>query len=646
MTASGATPRVRGRAGRAWATLRHHPVGLVALGYLIVLTSAVVAAPAIAPYDPTAIDLDHVLSGPTAQHPLGADALGRDVLSRLMYAGQISLWGVAQAVVAVLVLGVPFGLAAGFYAGWFDRAVTVVADVVLAIPVVVTLLVVLAVFGSSQTAAMLALGALGAPGLARVVRGATLAVVGEPWVAVARVTGLTNTRILVRHLLPRVAGPIIVQTSIFAGVALIAETGLAYLGLGVQPPTPTWGGMVAEASTVIDRQGWLLVPTGAVIGLTVVAWGLLGDLVRDTAVERVPRRRPMPRSSRARALTRHVGPPATTPAPLLSVRGLTVQVMTADGPSTVVEDAWLDIRRGETVGLVGESGCGKSVTGRAILGLLPLGARITAGSVLFDGRDLALDSPGALAPIRGTEIALISQQSSASLDPCFTIGAQVAEMVGRRVGARQAVRTRVHELLTSVNLPDPDGVARRYPHELSGGMAQRVAIAMALAKGPRLLIADEPTTALDGTIQAEILDLLRGLQERSGMSILMITHDWGVVADICTRSYVMYAGHVMESADTTVLMGQSRHPYTLGLLGSMVQGAQPRQRLPAIGGTVPDPRDWPHGCHFQPRCPFAVDECASAPVPVFEPEPDHYTRCLRHEAIRREGEDELVRGAA
>jgi peptide/nickel transport system permease protein len=130
------------------------------------------------------------------------------------------------------------------------------------------------------------------------------------------------------------------------------------------------------------------------------------------------------------------------------------------------------------------------------------------------------------------------------------------------------------------------------------------------------------------------------------MSILMITHDWGVVADICTRSYVMYAGHVMESADTTVLMGQSRHPYTLGLLGSMVHGAQPRQRLPAIGGTVPDPRDWPHGCHFQPRCPFALDECASAPVPVFEPERDHYTRCLRHEAIRREGEDELVRGAA
>ncbi len=635
---------------RLRTVLGRHPLGLVALGYLVLVTAAVAGASLFAPYDPTAIDLDHVLSGPLALHPLGADALGRDVLSRLMYGGQISLRGVAQAVSAVLVLGVPLGLAAGYYGGWLDRTVTVVADIVLSIPVIVTLFVVLAIFGSSQTAAMLALGVLGAPGLARVVRSATLAVAAEPWVAAARVTGLTNRRIVVRHVLPRIAGPIIVQASIFAGIALLAETGLGYLGLGVQPPTPTWGGMVAEASTAIDSQPWLLVPSGLVIGLTAVAFGLVGDLAREAVGNRVPRHRPTkPVASAVRTPDpiRRPPPDLTLPPPqgVLSVRGLTVQVMTPDGPSSVVEDAWLDIRRGETVGLVGESGSGKSITGRAILGLLPRGARVIGGTVVFEGRDLLLEGQQ-LSGIRGTQIALISQQSGSSLDPCFTVGQQVREMVGRHVGNREAVRARVYELLDTVNLPEPEAVARRYPHQLSGGMAQRVSIAMALAKNPRLLIADEPTTALDGTVAAEILDLLRELQQRHGMSILLITHDWGVVADSCERAYVMYAGHVMETAQTTELIGGSRHPYTMGLLGSMVDATRPRHRLPAIPGTVPHPRDWPAGCHFQPRCRFADVDCAVGPIPVFEPEHGHLTRCLHHEAVRKEAGIGFVRGAA
>ena len=614
---------------RSFIVLRHHPLAATAVVYLGLVVVAVLAAPVLAPYDPTAVDLDHVLSTPTAAHPLGADMLGRDVLSRLMYGGRTSLWGVFQAVVTVLIVGVPLGLVAGFVGGWWDRAISAVTDVVLAIPVVVTLLVVMAVFGNSQTAAMLALGILGAPTVARVVRGATLPVAAEPWVAAARVTGLRTGTIVVRHVLPRITGPVTVQASVFAGVALISETGLGYLGLGVQPPTPTWGGMVAEASFVIDRQAWLLVPSGVVIGLTVVAFGLAGDLVRDVLTARFsPVASPAVRNSAAAPILATVGVPPAVPGALLSVRNLRIDVSSDAGTSTVVDGGWLDIGPGEIVGLVGESGCGKSITGRAVLGLLPRGARIAGGQIVFDGRELT--GSAGWAGVRGSSIALIAQQSGSTLDPCYRVRDQIAELVGPtedRAG-------RVRELLRAVNLPE--GVARRYPHELSGGMAQRVAIALALAKRPRLLIADEPTTALDTTVQAGILDLLRRLRDQSGLSILLITHDWGVVADLCERAYVMYAGHVMESAATTVLIGQSRHPYTVGLLRSMVHDVAPRQPLAAIPGAVLDPRDWPVGCHFYPRCPLATTECLAAPVPVFEPATAHHTRCLRHDAVGRE----------
>lgn len=622
---------------RTLQVLRRSPLGVVALAYLAGLMVAVAAAPLLAPYEPTATDLDHVLSTPSREHLLGADMLGRDVLSRLMHGGRTSLWGVLQAVVTVLALGVPLGLAAGFAGGLLDRAVTVLTDIVLAIPVVATLLVVLAVFGSNQTAAMVALGVLGTPTMARVVRSVALAAAQEPWVAAARVTGLRGVTIVVRHLLPRVAGPVTVQASIFAGVALIAETGLGYLGLGVQPPAPTWGGMVSEASFVIDRQPWLLVPGGVAIGLTVVAFGLVGDLVRDAVTARFAGSAGTEAPARPRP--EPVPAPAVAPGSLLSVRDLDVEVNAGSGRSTVIEAAWLDIDPGEIVGLLGESGSGKTMMGRAILGLLPRGARMARGNIVLNGQHMS--SPGAWAGRRGSEVAFVAQQSGTGLDPCYRVGDQIAELVGRTAVDRRA---RVRELLRSVNLTDD--VAHRYPHELSGGMAQRVAIAMALAKRPRLLIADEPTTALDTTVQAEILALLRRLRDESGVSILLITHDWGVVADVCDRAYVMYAGHVVETAATAVLMGQSRHPYTVGLLNSIVHDVPPRQRLAAIPGAVPDPSQWPTGCHFQPRCPLAVAACTAGPIPVAEPEPGQLTRCLRHDVVVRDSLERLATHAA
>jgi len=624
------------RPGRRWPAAFRRPLALLPLGYLALLVAGSVLAPVLAPYSPVETDLDDVLAGPGAAHWLGTDALGRDVLTRLMYGGQISLLHAAIVVVTVIGVGVTSGIAAGYLDGWFDRAFTWVVDVLLAIPVLMTLLVVLAVVGEHQILVMVALGVLVSPGLARVVRGATLAVRKELYVAAARVCGLPHHRIVAAHVLPRIAGPIIVQVSLLAGGALLIDAGLSYLGFGAQPPDPTWGDMIAQAASVIDRQPWLLVPPGVVLGLAILAFGLLGDVVRDAtaAAHAEPLRDRLHRAHRAPA-------PALTPrgepsTALLSLRDVEV---TLPGGQVVVEDLDLDIGRGETVALVGESGCGKSITGRAILDLLPAGGAVTAGSLLFDGADLALAGPRAMRRLRGSRIALISQDPVGALDPVFTVAHQVGELVRlRHGGSRADVRSRTLGLLRDVNLPEPEQVARRYPHELSGGMAQRVAIAMALAGEPGLLIADEPTTALDAAVQAEVLALLGRLQADRGMAILLITHDWSVVASFCRRAYVMYAGHVVESGPVGDLLAQPRHPYTEGLLGAMPQRAQPGSRLAAIPGTVPDPAHWPRGCHFAPRCTLATAECSAAPVPVFEPAGGHRTRCLHHAKLSPGGE--------
>ncbi len=639
VTGSDPAARTAPRRRARWRSVLAQPLAAVSLAFLLLLVVAAIAAPLLAPHDPTALDLDSVLSGPAPDHLLGTDPLGRDVLSRLIHGGRISLVNAAIAAVTFLVVGVSTGLAAGFLGGWADRVFTWMVDVVIAVPGLIVLLVVLAVFGGNMAVAMVALGVLAAPGFARVVRGVTLSVREERYIAAARVAGLPNRHLATRHVLPRVTGPVLVQVSLFAGGALLVDAGLAYLGFGVQPPTPTWGGMIIEASSVISQQPWLIVPPGVVLGLATLAFALVGDAIRDTTAERIGRGAPRSRTTRRRAPTapRPATPTAgdrpITPA-LLSLRGVSVALPSGGGATTVVQDVDLDVGPGETVGLVGESGCGKSITAAAILGLLPAGGEVSTGNIRFGELDLATTDARTVRRVRGAEIALISQEPIASLDPVYTAGQQVAELVRRHHGgSRRAAYARAVELLADVRLRDPDRVARRYPHELSGGMAQRVAIAMALAGEPRLLVADEPTTALDVTVQAEILGLLRRIQTERDMAVLVISHDWGVVATMCQRAYVMYAGQVVESAATPDMLRQPRHPYTAGLLASTPRRATPGQHLPAIPGTVPAPGDWPLGCHFAARCPLAAADCRAEPVPMFQLEPGRQTRCLHHQQL-------------
>jgi oligopeptide/dipeptide ABC transporter ATP-binding protein len=628
--------------------LRRRPLGLVAIGFLVLVILAVIFAPLIAPYGPLQQDLKSVLSLPSPKHLLGGDTLGRDILSRLLYGGRVSLMAVVYAVGTMLIIAVPTGLAAGYRGGAFDRVMMTITDILLAIPHIIMLLVVLAIFSNDEVVAMIALGVLGSPGVMRIVRSAAIAVKPELYVTAARVGGLSTPWILLRHVLPRVSGPIIVQASLFAGVALLTETGIGFLGLGVQDPQPSWGNMVGLAATTLSQDQWMLVPPGVLIGLCVLAFGLLGDAVRDVSGVRGSRLRG------AISRLRTPAPPArvdvATPAAqresaeqrpsLLEVEGLTVAFPDGAGEVTVVDGVSFTLDAGEALGLVGESGCGKSVTAWAILGLLAGGGRVIAGSCRLDGRELVGSSSSEYRKVRGSQIAVISQEAIASLDPNYTVGNQIAQVIKlHRRSSRAQTRARVLELLSLVDLPDPAEVARKYPWELSGGMAQRVSIAAALAGGPRLIIADEPTTALDVTVQAEILDLLRRLQREENLAILMVTHDWGVVADLCQRAAVMYAGQIVEYAPVGQMIDAPLNPYTDGLLRSDLHRVAVGDELPSIPGSVPAPADWPVGCRFAARCPLATEACREKPIPLVATGEGRLSRCIRIDELVRVGRE-------
>ncbi|HEY9479467.1 MAG TPA: ABC transporter ATP-binding protein [Gemmatimonadaceae bacterium] len=324
--------------------------------------------------------------------------------------------------------------------------------------------------------------------------------------------------------------------------------------------------------------------------------------------------------------------------PLLSVRNLRTWFHTSSGIARAVDDVSFDIMPHETVGVVGESGCGKSVTSLSILRLVDRPGAIEPGSrIEFEGRELMTLAEREMRAIRGNRISMIFQEPMTSLNPVFTVGDQVAEVARVHAGAsRRQAWARAVEMLSTVGMPAAAERAREYPHQLSGGLRQRVMIAMALMMGPALLIADEPTTALDVTIQAQILELLAEMQERIGMSILLITHDLGVIAESATRVLVMYAGQVVEEAPVGALFAAPHHPYTEGLLAAMPRVGAERERLAVIPGSVPAPTHWPSGCRFHDRCPFAWERCAKEPPPLYQIGEGHVSRChLADEPERR-----------
>lgn len=586
MTTVEAPPRARPRARiNPFAGIWRRPVAAAALVVVVGISVAVILAPLLAPHPPLAQDLLHTLSGPSANHPLGTDVLGRDVLSRLLYGGRPTLVGVAVAVLVYAFVGLSLGVLAGYLRGWTDRVIVAVLDVMLSVPAVIITLAVLAIFYQSNVAAMLTLGFFASAGLARIIRSTCLALREELFVDAARVSGLGPARIMARHILPRLTGQLLVPVFLFSGNALAIQTGLGFLGLATPAPAPSWGGMVGEAAQIMQQDPYLLFVSGGVIGLMSLSFGLVGDGLRDLEQDRRQAtggrsRRPVPVAALDKAVeASDTSPPAGA---ILAVRDYSIAFGTAQGPRTVVDSIGFSVRPGEIFGLVGESGSGKTVTGLSLLGLLPPNGAVTSGAAWLAGTRVSGLPERELQRLRGREIALVSQEPMVALDPYFTIGSQLAEVIRRTSevpGGKDAVRQRTRELLASVQLRDPDDVARRHPHELSGGMLQRVVIAMALAGSPKVLIADEPTTALDVTVQAGILDLLRSLRDEHGMAIILITHDLGVVADSCDRAIVMEQGRIVEEGSVEDIFYRPRHPYTKKLIESTPSIARTEGRI-------------------------------------------------------------------
>jgi peptide/nickel transport system permease protein len=556
-----------------WRQALKDPVIVGTLVVLAVVVAACAAAPLLTPFDPTRSAVGDILAPPSATHPLGGDGVGRDVLARLLHGGRSSLLGALCAVVTALVVGGPAGLIAGYFRGAFDAVSGWLFNLVMAIPGIVVVLVILIVVGNNIYIAMSAFGVLLAPNVFRLIRASVTAVRGELYVDAARVAGLSEARIMRRHILRVAVAPLFIQAAQLFGVGIVIQSGLEFLGLG-SSTRPSWGAMLNDAFTNIYVAPVLLVwPAGAIV-VTVVAASLLASAVRDRYQGRgrsnsVPaRRRPSRTASPVAAV-----PVAVDGDDLLIVDGLHV----AYGTSEVVSDVSFSVRKGEVLGIVGETGSGKSQTAFSVMGLLPASAERTAQRITFGGRDLMRLSPSELNRLRGARIGYIPQEPMSNLDPNFTVGSQLVEPMRRhlRIGAAPA-RDRAAALLARVGIRDPQRVLDAYPHELSGGMAQRVLIAGAVSCDPDLVIADEPTTALDVTVQAEVLELMRSLQQERGMAMMFVTHDFGVVADICDRVIVMRDGGIVEAADLDVLFDAPRHPYTRTLLASSLADAPSR----------------------------------------------------------------------
>jgi peptide/nickel transport system permease protein len=634
----------RGPASRAWArALLGSPLSAASVVWLLIVIVVSAFAAQLAPRNPLQQNLGAISQGPSLHHLLGTDELGRDVLSRLMFGGSTLLWGSAEATLIAFLLGVPAGLLAGYAGGTWDRLLSWLADLSFALPAFIVVVALAVIYPQNVAILMGALGVIASGGVLRFTRNLTRAVRRELYVDAARISGLRRRQILARHILPVIAPQLVVQACLGMSVGVIVLASLSFLGLGTNPETPNWGQMIYDASQQVTTHPWLMVPSGAALVLTIMALNIAGSSVRDLAPGTGPvapghrRHGARGQTSAPRLHLRRSHLPATSPpapaaqaGPLLQLLDLTVAFPgQAGAPQPVVDHVGFDVSAGEAFGLVGESGCGKTLSVLAIPGLVPAPGTSSARSIRFGGAELAGAGERALGRLRGSDIGYISQDPMAALDPSFTIGSQLRQVIRHHSGCnRRGARTRCVQALGEVGIADPATTARLYPHQVSGGMAQRIAIARALAGQPRLLIADEPTTALDVTVQAEILDLLRTLRERRGMALILVTHDLAVVADSCERVAVMYAGQIVEQGSAEDVLSAPRHPYTAGLLTSMPDAATPGARLAALPGAVPAPKDWPAWCRFESRCPLAASDCRAGAVALTEAGPGRVSRCL------------------
>ncbi|MEU1300690.1 dipeptide/oligopeptide/nickel ABC transporter permease/ATP-binding protein [Streptomyces shenzhenensis] len=566
-----AAPAKRKR--RVTRALLRNPMAVGSVVTLAAMTLLCLLAPVITSHDPMYSSVEHV-NAPTGTEGwwLGGDAQGRDMWSRLLASIGVSLTAALIGTGVSIVIGVVFGLIAGYVGRAIDSIASWVFNLVLALPTLLILIVLLPVTRGSYQLTMMLLGVMLSPGVYRLVRNMVIGVRRELYIDAAKVAGLSTWRILTRHVFFVVRGPIVIQAAFIATICINVQAGLAFLGVGAN--TPSFGSMISQAFTnLYGHPVQLLWPTLGLVALT-GSLILLANAYRDALAGTTTAARR--RSRRAIAdVTKHAdeaAPAAEKPTgkALLTVQDLSIAYPRPDGSlNEVVHKVSLTVDSGEVVGLVGESGSGKTQTAFAVLGLLPHEAVVTAKEASLDGRPLLAMAPAELRKLRGPGVAYIPQEPMSNLDPSFTVGSQLVEAL-RRTMPRVQARQRVLELLARVGIPDPVRTFDSYPHQISGGMAQRVLIAGAVATHPKVLIADEPTTALDVTVQAEILDLLRELQRELKMAVLLVTHNFGVVADLCDRVVVMRDGRDVETGEVRQIFSHPAHEYTKSLIDSIL----------------------------------------------------------------------------
>ena len=572
-----------------------NPLGVATLSYLIIVVALAVLAPWVAPMDPNQTDPMLIMSGPDAHHLLGTDSAGRDILSRLIWGAQTTLIAALVVVITSIAIGVPSGLIAGYYGGKFDTIASWIANMIMSLPSMIVLLAFRVAVGPSIVLMMVMFGILIAPGFFRLTRTAVMGVRNELYVDAARVSGLSDSRIIARHIFTVVRAPIIIQSAMISGIAISIQSGLEFLGLG-DTTMISWGVMINDGFRNIFISPLLVLWPALVISITIAAFALFGNSVRDALEDSQKIKARRQRKNKSVKSAQDAASQATAATAgagnhLLEVSHLSVGYPQADGSlKTVVGDVSFHVDKGEVLGIVGESGSGKSQTAFSILGLLPSNAKIAAGHIVFDGTDLVSPDGGKIsqkemAKFRGKRIAYIPQEPMSNLDPSFTIGYQLVRPLVINLGiSKKEAKERVLRLLDLVGINNSERVFKSYPHEVSGGMAQRVLIAGAISSEPDLLIADEPTTALDVTVQAEVLDLLRDLQKRLGMGMMLVTHNFGVVADLADRVVVMQYGRVVESGAVRDVLRNPQEEYTKVLLSSMLEGKTPMTMLTSSNG--------------------------------------------------------------
>ncbi|WP_313750432.1 dipeptide/oligopeptide/nickel ABC transporter permease/ATP-binding protein [Streptomyces parvus] len=628
-----ATGRLATKLSRPGIAFRALPVtSRVALGVLIVVILGAVLAPLLT-QDP--LTTGTPVQAPGADHWFGTDRAGRDVFARVVHGSRYSLVIGLGATAVALIAGAVLGSLAATSRKLGDESVMRTLDVVMSFPPIALAAVLVAVFGTSVPVIIFTIAFVYTPSLARVVRANVLAQYGEDYVAAEKVIGARRGYIVLRHVAVNCMAPVMVFATVMVAEAIIFEASLSFIGAGVQDPDPSWGSVLAYGRQILLAGGWwaTFFP-GLALLITVLALNILSEGLTDASAAPKSARAATPATAPTAAdpveaaatvdidaalakLARHIDSTEPTITPvregadeLLVVRDLAIRFPDRYGDIPVVDRLNFTVHEGETLGLVGESGCGKSITSLAVMGLLARNAEVS-GEILYRGRDLLKLPPKERRALMGPEIAMVYQDALSSLNPSVLVGTQLKQLTSRGGTKTPA------ELLELVGL-SPERTLRSYPHELSGGQRQRVLIAMALSRSPRLLIADEPTTALDVTVQAQVVELLIKLRDELGFAMVLVSHDLALVGDLSHRVAVMYAGRLAEVGDTRSVLTGPTHHYSRGLLGSVVSLEAGADRLHQIRGVVPAPQGFGEGCRFAGRCGAATDLCRTT-TPALTP---------------------------